>query len=166
MRFGSLQQSGGRVKASPTRRTTIVVGDMDASIKFYRDTLGLTVFYDQQIASAEEGQLLGFPGARIRIVSLKSESSEEGMVGLMQFLKDDVNPRAKIRQLLAHPDLFLIFLTDDIQAVHARLLQNGADIKCPPIEYEIPGRGISAGLTCYDPNGVLVEFTQFGPINA
>ena len=166
MRFGSLDQTGGQVKASPTRRTTIIVGDMEASIKFYCDTLGLNVFYDQEINSEKEGLLLGIPGARIRIVSLQSESAEEGMVGLMHILSDDINPRAKIRQMVANPDLFLIFLTDDITGVHERMLLNGADIKCPPIEYEIPGRGIGAGLTCYDPDGVLVEFTQFGPIPA
>lgn len=168
MRFGSLQQpaSCGHVKASPTRRTTIVVGDMDASLQFYRDTLGLTVFYDQEIASEEEGRLMGIPGARLRIVSLQSETAEEGMVGLMQFISPDIDPRAQVRQVVANPDLFLIFLTDDIQGVHARMLQTGADVKCPPIEYEIPGRGTSAGLTCYDPDGVLIEFTQFGPLNS
>lgn len=166
MRFGSLQQTAGHVKASPTRRTTIVVGDMDASLEFYCGTLGLTVFYDQEIASEEEGRLLGIPGARLRIVSLQSGTADEGMVGLMQFLSPDINPRAQVRQAVANPDLFLIFLTDDIQGVHARMLQTGADVKCPPIEYEIPGRGTSAGLTCYDPDGVLIEFTQFGPLNS
>ena len=166
MRFGPLGQPGGQVKASPTRRTTIVVGDMEASLKFYQDTLGLRVFYDQEIVSEEEGRLLGVPGAGIRIVSLQAGTDEEGMVGLMQFIFPDVDPRAQVRSLAAAPDLFLIFLTDDILGVHARLVQSGADVKCPPIEYEIPGRGTSAGLTCYDPNGVLVEFTQFGPLSA
>jgi|GEM_PF-1078375 len=164
MRFGSLQHTGGRAKASPIRRTTIVVADMAASLKFYRDTLGLTVFYDQNIDSEEEARLLGVPGARVRIVSLQAEDKEEGMVGLMQFINPDLNPRAQIRPLVAHPDLFLIFLTDDIESVHERMVQSGAGVKCAPIEYEIPGRGISAGLTCYDPDGILVEFTQFGPL--
>ena len=164
MRFGTLDQTGGRVKASATRRTTIIVGDMEASVKFYRDTIGLKIFYDQEIISEEEGLLLGIPGARVRIVSLQSGAAEVGMVGLMQILSNDINPRSKIRHTVANPDLFLIFLTDDITGVHERMLQNGADVKCPPIEYEIPGRGTSAGMTCYDPDGVLVEFTQFGPI--
>ena len=86
------------------------------------------------------------------------------MVGLMQFRNPEVNPRAQIRPLVGHPDLFLVFLTDDIEGVHERMLRSGADVKCPPIEYEIPGRGISAGLTCCDPDGILVEFTQFGPL--
>jgi len=164
MRFGPLEPGGGRVKACPTRRTTIVVGDIDTSLRFYRDTLGLTVFYDQVIDAEAEGQLLGVAGAKVRLVALQADGAVEGMVGLMQFIRPDLNPRAQFRRDIADPDLFLIFLTDDIGGVHDRMVRHGARVKCPPIEYEIPGRGTSAGLTCYDPDGILVEFTQFGPL--
>lgn len=164
MRFGDLNQTGGAVKASPTRRTTIVVNDIEESIAFYRNIVGMEVFYDQTIDSEEEGRMLGVGQARIRIVSMQSGNSPEGMVGLMAFESPRIKSRQTVGQLVSEPDICLIFLTDEIEAVHQRMVAHGAQVKCPPLEYEIPGRGISAGLTCYDPNGIVLEFTQFGPL--
>lgn len=164
MRFGEPAQAGGTVKASPTRRTTIVVGDMERSIAFYRDVVGLKVYYDQRISSPEEGRMLGVKDAAIRIVSLQSGDSAEGMVGLMSFESPQIKSREAVGRLVSEPDVLLIFLTDEIEAVHDRMAAYGARVKCPPLEYEIPGRGISAGLTCYDPDGIVLEFTQFGPL--
>jgi catechol 2,3-dioxygenase-like lactoylglutathione lyase family enzyme len=164
MRFGPLAPDGKTAAVGAARRTTIVVDDMEASLAFYRDTLGLKVFYDQEIASEGEARLLGVPGAQVRIASLQSADSVEGMVGLMAFKSPAFAPRRLIREKAAAPDVFLIFLTERIREVYARLSAAGVPIQCPPIEYEIPGRGISAGLTCFDPNGIVVEFTQFGPI--
>jgi catechol 2,3-dioxygenase-like lactoylglutathione lyase family enzyme len=141
-----------------------VVDDLQASLAFYRDTLGLTVFYDQEIASAGEARLLGVPGARVRIVALQSGDAVEGMVGLLAFQSPSFAPRRLIRARTAAPDVLLIFLTERIRELCARLEARRVPIVCPPIAYEIPGRGISAGLTCRDPNGVMVEFTQFGPM--
>jgi hypothetical protein len=51
-----------------------------------------------------------------------------------------------------------------MEQTHGKLVEHGANIQCPPLEYEIPGRGICAGMSGYDPDGVLFEFTQFGPL--
>lgn len=150
---------------SPVRRTTIVVTDIERSLAFYRDLLGMRVFYDQEIASEGEARLLGVPGAAVRIVALMSGESVAGMVGLMAFQTPSCDARRLIRARAdAAPDVIFIFLTERIREVHDRLAAHRVPIICPPIAYEIPGRGLSAGLTCRDPNGVVVEFTQFGPM--
>ena len=64
---------------SPMRRTTIFVSDMERSLALYRDVPGMTVFYDQEISSPEEGMMLGLPGAKVRVVSLQSGDSFVGM---------------------------------------------------------------------------------------
>lgn len=164
MRFGNLQTPDGHIKASPTRRTTIAVTDINQSMAFYRDTLGMDVFYDQIIDSREEGRMLGVPGATVRMVSLQSQGSLEGMVGLMEFQSPAVKPRQAAKALIDEPDILLIFLTEQMNAVYTAIRKSGFGIKCPPVEYEIPGRGLCAGFTCYDPDGIVIEFTQFGPL--
>jgi catechol 2,3-dioxygenase-like lactoylglutathione lyase family enzyme len=164
MRFGTLNQEGGRVKASPIRRTTILVGDLKRSTSFYQEVLGMKVFYDQVIHSEEEGKMLGLPGAKVRIVSLQAGDSVEGMVGLMSVLSSDHKPRQEIQKLISNVDVALIFVTEEIEAMHEKMKQWGARVQHPPIVYEIPGRGVCAGLTCYDPDGILIEYTQFGPL--
>lgn len=164
MRFGSLKKSEGKIKGSPLRRVSLVVDDLDRSLFFYRDILGLKIFYDQEILSEEEGKMLGIPGARVRIVSLQGDHSTIGMVGLLSIISPPIQPRKIIRQFIQAPDIILIFNTEDIETIFKKVQDAGVPIQSPPIEYEIPGRGLCAGFSCYDPNGILVEFTQFGPI--
>lgn len=150
---------------SPVRRTTIVVSDLEKSLAFYRDTLELEVWYDEQMSAEATGKLLGVPNARVRLVSLQGDKSVVGMVGLLHFISPPVKPRAQVqRSVWGVPDVALIFSTDDIHSVSDKLQKAGIRIQCPPIEYEIPGRGRAVGLSCYDPDGILVEFTQFGPL--
>lgn len=164
MRLGPLADDGKKTSISPIRRSTVITSDMDASLALYRDALGMTVFYDQTIESPEEARMLGVRRSDIRIVSLMGGDSPEGMVGLMTVGHPPENPRGRVRAQTEAPDLVLVFTTEDIVDAHRRLETAGAVVQHPPIEYEIPGRGICCGLSAYDPNGVLIELTQFGPL--
>ena len=108
--------------------------------------------------------MLGVPGASVRIVSLQSQGSLEGMVGLMEFQSPPLKPRQAAKALIDEPDILLIFLTEQMNTVYNAIQKSGFRVKCPPVEYEIPGRGLCAGFTCYDPDGIVIEFTQFGPL--
>jgi catechol 2,3-dioxygenase-like lactoylglutathione lyase family enzyme len=165
MRLGSLDPPGDPV-VSPIRRTAIIVDDMDASLRFYRDALGLTVFYDQEISSPEEGLMLGLPGARVRVVSLQAGDSVIGMVGLVDVIEPRLAPRAPARAAVGAPDAALVFVTEAIEQVHERLLAAGARMQAAPLEYEIPQRGTCAGMSCYDPNGLLLDITQLAPLSS
>jgi catechol 2,3-dioxygenase-like lactoylglutathione lyase family enzyme len=165
MRLGSLDPPGPAA-VSPIRRASIIVDDMEASLRFYRDALGLEVFYDQEISSPEEGLLLGLPGARVRVVSLQAGDSVIGMVGLVEVIEPRLAPRAPARSAVGAPDAALIFVTEAIEQVHDRLVGAGARMQAAPLEYEIPQRGLCAGMSCYDPNGLLLDITQLAPLSS
>lgn len=69
------------------RRTTLVVGDMERSLAFYRDALGMRVTYDNWVlnprdaASPEEAEV-----AR-RLVFLQANDDYVGVLGLLQYTK-------------------------------------------------------------------------------
>ncbi|MGH7387972.1 MAG: VOC family protein [Candidatus Rokuibacteriota bacterium] len=52
--------------------TAIVVGDTDASLRFYRDTLGLTVVGRSENWGPEQERLNNVAGARLRITTLRA----------------------------------------------------------------------------------------------
>ena len=52
--------------------TAIVVGDTDASLRFYRDTLGLNVAGESENYGTEQERLNNVFGARLRITTLKA----------------------------------------------------------------------------------------------
>lgn len=54
--------------------TAIVVGNTEASLKFYRDTLGMRVAGESENYGTEQEHLNNVQGARLRITSLRAES--------------------------------------------------------------------------------------------
>jgi len=81
------------------RRTTLVVRDIEKSLALYRDALGMTVEYDQELTSPGLNVRYGADGEnRSRLVLLKPNDSFIGMLGLWQCLdqteKDLAEPDA------------------------------------------------------------------------
>src|SRR5262249_28879845 len=64
--------------------TAIVVGDTDASLKFYRDLLGLKVAGESENYGTEQEHLNNVFGARLRITSLKPSAGPS--IELLEYL--------------------------------------------------------------------------------
>lgn len=73
----------------PVKRTTLVVRDVEASLRFYRDLLGMQVFFDGEIGNPSASEVTGVNCRAIRMVVLQVGDSQLGMVGLMQLLDPD-----------------------------------------------------------------------------
>ena len=69
------------------RRATIIVRDMEASLKLYRDVVGLQVNYDTVVETSGVALPAGPPGAKARLVLLNSNDPWVGWIGLMQWTK-------------------------------------------------------------------------------
>lgn len=64
------------------RRTTLIVNDMDTSLKLYRDALGLNVIYDQMINSPmDDGKI-----RKRRLVLMQANDTFIGALGLLQYI--------------------------------------------------------------------------------
>ena len=64
------------------RRTTLIVRDIEASLKLYRDGLGMEVIYDQEINrphSKEDRE------QRLRLIFLKASHDYVGVIGLIDY---------------------------------------------------------------------------------
>jgi hypothetical protein len=54
-----------------------------------------------------------------------------------------------------------VFHSDDVAAVHARAVERGLTVVCPPLRFELPEIGVeSLEMTLRDPNGVGVNCIQ------
>lgn len=69
------------------RRATITTRKMDESLRFYRDVLGFSIWYDQVVDDPIITRLLGVPpGVAARVCILRAEDDHDaGMIGLMEF---------------------------------------------------------------------------------
>lgn len=77
------QQSGERLFLG-IDHTAIVVGDTDQSLRFYRDTLGMTIAGTSENWGIEQERLNGVFGARLRITTLRAAAGPG--VELLQYL--------------------------------------------------------------------------------
>jgi catechol 2,3-dioxygenase-like lactoylglutathione lyase family enzyme len=149
---------------TPLKRTAIIVRDLQRSLRFYRDVLGMNVWVRGKAGAAIPAlyQLLGMPPCTTRWVILQSEDVDWGMVGLFELTDPPPDDDRHVNETRANRgEACLVFHTPDVQQVHRGALRMGLPVLCVPTRLEIPQLGVvSIEMTLRDPNGVLVNFIQ------
>jgi catechol 2,3-dioxygenase-like lactoylglutathione lyase family enzyme len=145
------------------KRTTLVVRDVIRSRDFYRDVLGLSVWYDREIALSGQG-VPGRPGDKVRLIIMQAADPVIGMIGLMEYTQPRVAEPAAVREGLGIGDIVSVVQSDDVAELHQRLLAWGAKLHAPPHEIDMTGadgRQIRmTSVTFYDPDGYFIEANQ------
>jgi len=144
---------------SSTRHISITVADLERSLRWYRDLLGLELISRQRNQNAYTEQLIGMPGAVLEIAFLALPHHESLALELIEY----VQPRGDAVELptnvpgVAH----IAFVVADIDAALDRLASGaGAGPVSPPVEID---RGANRGMrACYvrDPDGFTLELMQ------
>jgi catechol 2,3-dioxygenase-like lactoylglutathione lyase family enzyme len=159
---------------TPLRRTAIIVRDMDRSLQFYGEVLGLNVWVQGRAGADNPAffTLLGAPPCTLRYVILQSEDVEWGMVGLFELSEpppaDDTHHAIDRAN---RGEACLVFHTPDVRSIHRGALAMGLTVLCPPTRLVLKAHGLeSLEMTLRDPNGVLLNFIQnlrggIGPAN-
>ena len=149
------------------RRTTLVVKDLDASLKFYRDALGLKPAYDNIIRTPREAKTDAEAQKSLHLVLLRANDDYIGMLGLMQYTKPVRTPRPDKADAQLDPgDIVLLFNTKELDAVFARAKATpGVRVSEAPHPVTYPsydGKGVIHVMfsALYDPDGNYVELNQ------
>jgi glyoxylase I family protein len=139
----------------PLHHAAICARDLDASLRFYRDGLGLEVMMDQEF-SGDWLTLFHARGDRLHSIFLGDPgSADAGVVELVAFDAGIADGRPPSTEPALGFFLLSFFVTD-LDAVLARLaeLGFGDDPSC----IEVPGPLDPVAMaTVRDPDGVLVE---------
>lgn len=147
---------------TPLKRTAIIVTDLNKSLRFYRDVLGLNVWVQGKMGKEVPAifKLLGVPPGAVRWIILQSEDVDWGMVGLFELQRPlPLRVRQPSLAQANAGEACLVFHTPDVDAVHRGAKRLKLRIVCPPTLLEIAERQVlSKELTLRDPNGVLVQF--------
>ncbi len=145
-----------------TRRTTLLVYDLGASIQFYQ-TLGFEKWYEGPIG-AVSGK--GLPvediktGDPTQLVIMRGKDPYVGMIGLLQYgPKRPPPPMGKMRI----GDAILMIETKGLDAIAKQLKARGYHITKPPEISHIKSVGAewdAAFMYVFDPDGRMVELTE------
>lgn len=149
------------------RRASIVVRDMENSLAFYRDVLGLEVNYDTVVELSGVNLPVGEPGTKARLVLLNGNDPYLGWVGLLHPFEPELEGADEpYATRLAPGTAFLVVNTDDAEKTcEAATKVEGVTMTGPTRLQIYPGRDGRPdievrGCNVFDPNGVAVEINQ------
>jgi len=140
--------------------TAIVAADTDASLKFYRDLLGLKLVGESENYGTEQEHLNNVFGARLRITTLRAAAGPG--IELLEYLAPrDGRPMpadARANDLIHWQTRLIV---RDAEAAAARL-RGGRSAFVSPGAVTIPegGLGFTKGLLVRDPDGHVMQLTD------
>jgi glyoxylase I family protein len=137
--------------------SAVIARDVDASLRFYRDGLGLEVLMDHEF-DGDWRTLFDAPRDRLRSVFLGDPTSPDaGIVELVTFAADgDGDTGDAPDPAPPRPGFFLLSFFVDVDATMARLAALGFDQRARRIRVPGPGGDVDM-VTVRDPDGTLVE---------
>lgn len=147
------------------RRTTLIVRDMDTTLRFYRDALGLRVVYDEVIRTPREARDDASAERSLRLVFLQANDDFIGMIGLIQYYKPEKSVQPAPAPFSIGSMVF-VFNTSDLERRFAAALRvPGVRVIEEPARTTYPGyggRGVIPVVvsTLTDPDGYTVELNQ------
>ena len=138
---------------------SIVVSDMERSLKFYRDLLGMTVAVDTKMSGEMLDKEVALQGAQLRVVELGT-GRHPPYVELLQYY----SPPGKPFPADAHccdvgiPHIALI--VPNIHGAYRDLSKEGVRFTAPPQQVDAGAFQGCQTAYCYDPDGIVVELWQ------
>ena len=141
----------------------IAVKDMESSIAFYRDALGLSIFQDEVISGPDVETGLMEQGARVRMVLLADEVGN--MIELLGWQSPPVRERPPEHLRFTSTGLVEVcFMVSDLGKVEENLARGGYSFRNPVWRFgsDLESYGGAEAKIRYvvDPNGVHVELMQ------
>ena len=144
---------------------SFTVADIDRSVKFYRDVLGMELVHEQEQSNPYTRKFVGYPDAHLKVAQLRIKGRQPGRSGHLLELVEYVAPKGqKVDTRTPNPGTaHLDFEVDDIQAESRRRVERGVRFRSEPVAIEA---GINkGGYTVYflDPDDITLEILEPPP---
>jgi lactoylglutathione lyase len=131
----------------------VVVEDIDLSVRFYTEGLGLKMVRSYQTDAPAAAQVLGYDKVDVKVALL--EMKDGAVLELLQYVEPHTIARQiSERHVIASGHLAL--LVDDVAAILERVVEYGGTRRNDPAETE-PGTVLTYAQ---DPDGNWLEFAQ------
>lgn len=141
----------------------ITVRDMEKSILFYRDVLGLELVGDMKMQGIETERLTQIKGAKLRVVYFNSNKDLKAPpIELIEFIgnKENNKPYEKISNSGISE---ICFYVDDIDKIYQNLKEKGVEFLSSPQLFDLTNQGYGKSKAVYfrDNNGIVLELIEY-----
>ena len=135
--------------------TGFVVKNLETSVEFYSEVVGLRVVAQREIEGASISQIVGYEHSHIKLGMLGIDQDGGHILELIEYLHPPSTERPTQERAVLGAS-HLAFNVTDIEGTFQRLLANGAIRLNAPVEVA-PGR-----VVCYlqDPDGNWIELIE------
>ena len=138
--------------------TSFTVSDMERSLAFYRDLLGMQVVVDRRTSDTYLSTITGFPNVRLHIVYLQLDvrTAISWSLSSIRATRAKPHPFGRMTPGVGH----LCFVVEDLPALYEQLRAAGTTFVSPPVE--ITAGVNKGGYAVYlrDPDGSPLELLQ------
>jgi len=135
------------------RHMGIVVSDMEKSLKFYRDLLGLKV----KSLVDEEGEFLDNMLAHENVKNKVAKLYAKNGNALVELIDSKSYGNKKDRDFFTIGASHFALTVDDLDETYDYLIKNGVKFSAPP--QQSPD-GFAKVTFCEDPDGTLIELVE------
>ena len=148
------------------RRTTLIVRDIDRSLAFYRDALGMQVIYDNAIRTPRDAASDEEAMRASRLVFLRANDTYVGIIGLLQYTKPVKPALSQGDEPFSTGSIVLLFNSHDLESTFAKARAvPGVRALYEPTETAYPsydGKGTIPVMVSVltDPDGFVIELNQ------
>ena len=147
------------------RRTTLVVSDIEQSLAFYRDALGMTLIYDNIINTPRDASLEDADKS-LRLVFLQANDNFVGILGLLQYIKPKKEAIDLTDSSFKEGTIVLVFNTQKLESGFEKASRiDGVKVLSEPGLVSYPSYDGSSTISVMvsvlqDPDGFTVELNQ------
>ena len=135
------------------RHTGIIVKDMEKSLSFYRDILGLTVIQDYCDDSPYINKITDLKNANVHMIKLQAEDGT--VTELLEYLN---HPTELIQQEIINVGAcHICYRVNNANEAYERLLSKNIPLISEP---ELSSEKIGRVFFALDPNGIRIELVE------
>ena len=139
----------------------VTVSDLDRSIAFYRDVLGLTFQGELLMQGKETDQLFQKENCKVRVAYLNGNThTMSAPLELIQFINDSATK--DICSLHKTSISEICFKVQNIEEEYKNLVKKGVEFLSEPQEFDFTSSGFGKSKAVYlkDPDGIILELMQ------
>jgi lactoylglutathione lyase len=145
--------------------TGLTVSDLDRSVAFYRDLLGLELISQWESSQPYLRTVVGYPDAELRIALLRLPPGTDGAPGHHIELLEYRRPRGTRGDANTYNpgNGHVAFMVENLEAIYADLRAKGVRFKSPPVQIT-HGRNTGAkAVYFFDPDDITLEMIEPAP---